>query len=127
MGLYDAFLVKDNHIAAAGGIARAIRRARAIAPGTPVEVEVETLSQLEEAIAQHPDVIMLDNFDDAMLAQAVRRNAEAGSNRAKLEVSGNVDEARLQHLVEAGIDYVSVGALTKHVHAIDLSMRYVDA
>ena len=125
LGLYDAFLIKDNHIAAAGGVAVAIARARAIAPGAPVEVEVETLAQLEDAIAAGADIVMLDNFDDASVARAVGIAAVAGAARPKLEVSGSVDEARMSFLARAGIDYVSLGALTKHVHAVDLSMRYV--
>ena len=125
LGLYDAFLIKDNHIAAAGSVAVAIQRARAIAPGAPVEVEVETLVQLEDAIAAGADIVMLDNFDDAAVARAVGIAAAAGAARPKLEVSGSVDEARMSFLARAGIDYVSLGALTKHVHAVDLSMRYV--
>ncbi len=125
LGLYDAFLIKDNHIAAAGSVAVAIARARAIAPGAPVEVEVETLVQLEDAIAAGADIVMLDNFDDAAVTRAVGIAAAAGAARPKLEVSGSVDEARLAFLARAGIDYVSLGALTKHVHAVDLSMRYV--
>ena len=125
LGLYDAFLIKDNHIAAAGSVAVAIARARAIAPSAPVEVEVETLVQLEDAIAAGADIVMLDNFDDAAVARAVGIAAAAGAARPKLEVSGSVDETRLAFLARAGIDYVSLGALTKHVHAVDLSMRYV--
>ena len=123
LGLYDAFLIKDNHIAAAGGIGTAIARARALAPGAPIEVEVETLEQLEDAIQHGADTVLLDNFDDARLAEAVRLNGK----RARLEVSGNVDAARLDRLARSGVDYVSSGALTKHVRAIDLSMRIVDA
>ncbi len=125
LGLYDAFLIKDNHIAAAGSVARAIRRAREVSPGAPIEVEVETLAQLEDAIAEGADIVMLDNFDDASVERAVRVSAAAGVGRPKLEVSGNVDEARIAFLARAGIDYVSLGALTKHLHAVDLSMRYV--
>lgn len=125
LGLYDAFLIKDNHIAAAGSVAVAIARARAIAPSAPVEVEVETLVQLVDAIAAGADIVMLDNFDDAAVTRAVGIAAAAGAARPKLEVSGSVDEARLAFLARAGIDYVSLGALTKHVHAVDLSMRYV--
>ena len=127
MGLYDAFLVKENHIAAAGGIAPAIARARAIAPEKPVEVEVETLAQLEEAISHGADIVMLDNFDNEALARAVRLNRETGGKRAKIEVSGNVDEARLAYLAQVGVDYVSVGALTKNIRAVDLSMRFLGA
>jgi nicotinate-nucleotide pyrophosphorylase (carboxylating) len=123
IGLFDAFLIKENHIAAAGSIALAIQRAQAIAPGKAVEVEVETLAQLEEAIVHGADIIMLDNFDDTAVEQAVQITAQ----RAKLEISGNVDEARVKRMAQSGVDYISVGALTKHVRAIDLSMRFSGA
>lgn len=120
MGLYDAYLIKENHIAAAGSIALAIAAARALAPGKAIEVEVETMDELDEALAARADIVMLDNFDDDAIRAAVARNA----GRAKLEASGNVDLARLATLAGLGVDYVSVGALTKHVKAIDLSMRF---
>ncbi len=120
IGLFDAFLIKENHIAAAGSISAAIDAARANAPGKLVEVEVETLAQLDEALAEQAEMIMLDNFDEATTRQAVARAA----GRAKLEVSGNVDLARIASLGALGVDYISVGALTKHVRAVDLSMRF---
>jgi nicotinate-nucleotide pyrophosphorylase (carboxylating) len=122
LGLHDAFLIKENHIAAAGSIAAAVRAARGIAPDARVEVEVEDLDELDAALAAGADVIMLDEFDDATIAEAVRRTA----GRAELEVSGSVDADRLVRLADSGVDWVSVGALTKHVRALDLSMRFVD-
>ncbi len=121
MGLYDAFLIKENHILAAGSITAAINAARLIAPTKPVEVEVETLSQLTEAIHAHADIVMLDNFDLARMKEAVVLNG----GRVKLEVSGNVTLDTLRAIAETGIDYISVGSLTKHLRAIDLSMRLV--
>lgn len=121
MGLFDAFLIKENHIAAAGSIAAAVARARQLAPGRPVEVEVETLAELDAALEAGADVVMLDEFDLEAMRSAVERTA----GRAKLEVSGSVTPEQLAKLVRAGIDYVSVGALTKHVRALDLSMRIV--
>lgn len=118
-GLYDAFLIKENHIAACGGIAQAVEAARLLAPEKPVEVEVETLVQLEQALAARADIVMLDNFALEDLRQAVVINA----GRAKLEASGNVTEAGLAELAATGVDYISIGALTKHCRAVDLSMR----
>lgn len=123
MGLYDAVLIKENHIAAAGGVGAAVESARSNAPGLPVEVEVETLAELDQALAAGADTIMLDNFDlDAMTAAvaAVRRFEGA---RPKLEASGNVTLERMGTIAQTGVDFVSVGALTKHVRALDLSMR----
>lgn len=119
LGLYDAVLIKENHIAAAGGIAPAIARARATAPGLLVEVEVESLDEYRQAIAAKPDRIMLDELSDADLATAVSLRP-AG---IELEVSGGVDADRLKALAHIGVDYVSIGALTKHVRAVDLSLR----
>lgn len=118
-GLYDAFLIKENHIAACGGIAQAVEAARQLASEKPVEVEVETLAQLEEALRARADIVMLDNFTLMDLKQAVTLNA----GRAKLEASGNVTEASLAELAATGVDYISIGALTKHCRAVDLSMR----
>ncbi|MFA5530742.1 MAG: carboxylating nicotinate-nucleotide diphosphorylase [Thiohalomonadaceae bacterium] len=120
MGLYDAVLVKENHIAAAGSIAVAVRQARALV-GTDVmiEVEVENLAELREALAAGVTRILLDNMDAAALREAVALTA----GRAELESSGNVSLDTLRDVAETGIDYISVGALTKHVHAVDLSMR----
>jgi len=109
IGLFDAFLIKENHIAACGSIAAAVRAARALAPGKPVEVEVETAEELGQALAAKADRIMLDNFSLAALREAV----VATAGRAELEASGNVTEAALPAIAATGVDYVSIGALTK--------------
>jgi len=119
MGLYDAFLIKENHIAAAGGIGKAVATARQNFPGKPVEVEVEDLTELEQALNAGADIIMLDNFPLADISSAVALN----QGRAKLEVSGNVTAESLRSLAATNVDYISSGALTKHIQAIDLSMR----
>lgn len=119
LGLFDAFLIKENHISSCGCIANAITAARAMRPGMLVEVEVENIDELQDALEQQVDIIMLDNFDVAMMKKAVAITA----GRAKLEVSGNVDENSLPLIAATGVDYISVGALTKNVRAIDLSMR----
>jgi nicotinate-nucleotide pyrophosphorylase (carboxylating) len=119
IGLYDAFLIKENHIAACGGITAAVSAAREIAPGKPVEVEVENFDELEQALAANADIIMLDNFTQEDMRKAVAINKE----RAKLEASGNVTELTLPTIAETGVDYISIGALTKHCRAVDLSMR----
>jgi nicotinate-nucleotide pyrophosphorylase (carboxylating) len=119
IGLYDAFLIKENHIAPSGGIANAIARAHQIAPGKPVEVEVENFTELEEALAAKADIIMLDNFSIGDMKKAVAINAQ----RAKLEASGNINESTLVPTAETGVDFISIGALTKHCRAVDLSMR----
>ncbi|MFC5488374.1 carboxylating nicotinate-nucleotide diphosphorylase [Dokdonella soli] len=119
IGLYDAVLIKENHIAAAGSIAAAIQRARALHPGLLVETEVEDFTELREALAAGADRIMLDEFELHELAQAVAETA----GRVPLEVSGSVALDRVRAIAETGVDYVSIGALTKHVRAIDLSMR----
>lgn len=119
IGLYDAFLIKENHIAACGGITAAVSQARVIAPGKPVEVEVETIDELQQALAAGSDIIMLDNFDEDQIREAVTIN----SGRAKLEVSGNLEADNLASKAIPGIDYLSSGSLTKHCRAIDLSMR----
>ncbi|MEJ1966724.1 MAG: carboxylating nicotinate-nucleotide diphosphorylase [Gammaproteobacteria bacterium] len=122
MGLFDMVLVKENHIAAAGSLTRAVESARRQVPGLKVEVEVETMNQLAEAIAAKPDIIMLDNFNPADMVEAVALNKERGRH-AKLEASGNVSLENVRSVAETGVDFISVGALTKHVRAIDLSMR----
>ncbi len=119
IGLYDAFLIKENHIAASGGIAKAVARAHQIAPGKPVEVEVENFDELEQALSAQADIIMLDNFSIADMKKAVVLTAK----RAKLEASGNINETTLISTAETGVDFISIGALTKHCHAVDLSMR----
>jgi len=122
MGLYDMVLVKENHIAAAGSLTRAVESARRHVPGLKVEVEVETMTELEEAIVAKPDIIMLDNFTLAEMRQAVALNEERGRH-AKLEASGNVSLQTVREIAETGVDFISVGGLTKHVRAVDLSMR----
>ena len=119
IGLYDAFLIKENHIAACGGIDKAVQRARDIAPDKPVEVEVETLAELDTALAANADIIMLDNFS----LLDMRKGVEVTDGQAKLEASGNVSKETLAAIAETGVDYISIGALTKHARAIDLSMR----
>lgn len=124
MGLYDAFLIKENHIMACGGIGAAVKAAHALAPGKQVEVETENLAELAEALEAGADVIMLDNFslDDTRTAVA------SAAGRARLEASGNVNAETLRGIAETGVDYISMGTLTKDVTAIDLSMRlYIQA
>ncbi|HDZ8912840.1 TPA: carboxylating nicotinate-nucleotide diphosphorylase [Aeromonas hydrophila] len=121
IGLFDAYLIKENHILACGGISEAINEARRLNPGKPVEVEVESLVELEQALAASADIVMLDNFDIPMMREAVALN----QGRAKLEVSGNVTLDTLADYAATGVDFISVGALTKHVRALDLSMRFI--
>ncbi len=121
IGLFDAYLIKENHILACGGIPEAISEARRLNPDKPVEVEVESLAELEQALAARADIVMLDNFDIPMMQDAVRLN----QGRAKLEVSGNVTLDTLAEFAATGVDFISVGALTKHVRALDLSMRFI--
>ncbi|WAF59773.1 carboxylating nicotinate-nucleotide diphosphorylase [Aeromonas caviae] len=123
IGLFDAYLIKENHILACGGIAEAISEARRLNPDKPVEIEVESLAELEQALAARADIVMLDNFDVPMMREAVTLN----QGRAKLEVSGNVTLDTLAEYAATGVDFISVGALTKHVRALDLSMRFVAA
>lgn len=122
IGLWDAFLIKENHIAACGGIAQAVTEARKLASDLPLEVEVETFDELEAALAAGADTIMLDNFSLEDLREAVTRTA----GRAVLEASGNVDATTLRAIAETGVDCISSGALTKDIKAIDLSMRIVE-
>ena len=119
IGLYDAFLIKENHIAACGGIAQAIVAAHKIAPGKPVEVEVESLDELKQALDGGADIIMLDELSLDDMREAVRLT----QGRAKLEASGGVTDATLRTIAETGVDYISIGTLTKDVKAVDLSMR----
>ena len=118
VGLFDAFLIKENHIAACGGIEAAVQRARTLDADLPVEVEVQTMAELDEAIAAQADTVMLDNFDLEQTAAAVIHTA----GRVKLEASGNIDDERLVQIAETGVDYISLGALTKHCRALDLSL-----
>jgi nicotinate-nucleotide pyrophosphorylase (carboxylating) len=122
MGLFDRVLIKENHIAAAGSITGAIATARRLNPGITVEVEVESLSELAAALPAAPDIIMLDEFTHAdMRAAVAMRNERARA--VKLEASGSVSLDLVRGVAATGVDYISVGALTKHVHAVDLSMR----
>lgn len=120
IGLFDAVLIKENHIMAAGSIGKAIATARHLHPGVKVEVEVESLAELAEALQAQPDIIMLDNFDRASMVEAVRITA----GRVKLEASGNVNFDTVRAIAETGVDYISIGGLTKDVRAVDLSMRF---
>ena len=119
IGLFDAFLIKENHIMACGSIASAVATAKQQAPNKLVEVEVESLTELQAAIDAQADVIMLDNFSLADTQTAV----QITNKRAKLEVSGNITNEHLSQLAAVGVDYISSGAITKHVQAIDLSLR----
>ncbi len=125
MGLYDMVLIKENHILAAGSIGAAIATARRSAPGIPVEVEVESLAELDQALAAEADVIMLDELSLDDMRIAVER-ARARGGRTKLEASGSVTLENVRAVALTGVDYVSIGAITKHIRAVDLSMR-VDA
>ena len=121
IGLYDAFLIKENHIAACGGIGPAIATARYQEPTKPVEVEVETMPELQQALDAGADRIMLDNFT----LQEMRDAVKLAAGKAELEASGGITEQTLRPIAETGVDYISIGALTKDCRAIDLSMRFV--
>ena len=122
MGLYDAFLIKENHIAACGSISEAIERAKSSLTKCPIEVEVENLDELDEAQNAGASIIMLDNFSLDLMKQAVQHR----SGNVKLEASGNVSLDNISAVAETGVDFISVGALTKNICAIDLSMRYME-
>jgi nicotinate-nucleotide pyrophosphorylase (carboxylating) len=125
IGLFDAVLIKENHVAAVGNLTAAVAAARRLSPNVMIEVEVETLDQLREALSTDADRIMLDDFSlDDMRAAVTLRDAHAGK-RQELEASGSVDAARLKAIAATGVDCISIGALTKHVRAIDFSMRFV--
>jgi nicotinate-nucleotide pyrophosphorylase (carboxylating) len=126
IGLFDQVLIKENHIAAVGSIGAAVQRARTLHPGIKVEVETEDLGQLREAIAAAADVIMLDEFSAEDQRRAVAL-VKASAKRALLEVSGGVSLASVAAIAASGVDFISVGAITKHVRAIDLSMRFEPA
>jgi nicotinate-nucleotide pyrophosphorylase (carboxylating) len=119
MGLYDAVMIKENHVIAAGSIGAAIAESRRLHPGVTMIVEVETLDELDEALAGAPDRILLDEFTKETLLEAVRRV----EGRIPLEVSGSVTLDTIAEVAATGVDFVSVGALTKHVRAVDLSLR----
>ncbi len=120
LGLFDVFLIKENHIMAAGGIQQAIEKAHSIAPGKLVEVEVETWDELNQALAAKADIVMLDNFSPQQMIDAVAHVA----GRCKLEASGNITIENLREVASSGVDYISMGVLTKDVKAVDLSMRF---
>jgi len=122
IGLYDAFLIKENHIMACGGIAQAVSQARQIA-NKPVEVEVENFDELHQAIAANADIVMLDNFTIEDTQKAVELVASLGKP-CQLEASGDISLTHLRQVAETGVDFISMGALTKHIKAIDLSMRF---
>ena len=122
IGLWDAFLIKENHIAACGGIGAAVKEARKLASDLPLEVEVETFAELDAALEAGADTIMLDNFSLEELREAVKRTA----GRATLEASGNVDATTLRAIADTGVNCISSGALTKDIKAIDLSMRITE-
>lgn len=124
MGLHDAFLIKENHISACGSIPNAISQAQQIAPGKPVEVEVETLDELQQAMRAGADIIMLDNFTESDMRAAVALNRSRGDKACKLEASGGINRDNLASVAATGVDFISIGALTKDVRAIDLSMRF---
>jgi nicotinate-nucleotide pyrophosphorylase (carboxylating) len=121
-GLWDAFLIKENHIAACGSIKQAVQQAHRIAPGKPVEVETENLDEFRQALAAGADIIMLDEFSLGDMKQAVEENA----GKARLEASGGINRNTLVPVAETGVDYISIGALTKDVRAVDLSMRLLE-
>jgi nicotinate-nucleotide pyrophosphorylase (carboxylating) len=119
MGLYDMILIKENHIAAAGSVTAALQQAQQTSPSLPLEIEVETLAQLHEALQAGATRILLDNMDTSRLRECVQLTA----GRAQLEASGNVTLATIQSIAQTGVDFISVGSITKHLHALDLSLR----
>jgi nicotinate-nucleotide pyrophosphorylase (carboxylating) len=121
MGLHDAILIKDNHVAVAGGVAEAVRRARAHAPDVRLEVEVASLAELDQAMSEHPDIVMLDNMTLADMRKAVARLA----GKAKLEASGNVTLETIRPIAETGVDYISSGWITHSAPALDLGLDIV--
>ncbi|MEY2690627.1 MAG: carboxylating nicotinate-nucleotide diphosphorylase [Pseudomonadota bacterium] len=126
IGLYDAFLIKENHIAAAGGIRQAIQQARALGLGVPLMTEAETMDEARIALAEDVDLLLVDDFSHAMIREAVAlvRQHRAAGGRTVIEYSGGATLAGIRALAECGVDRISVGSLTKHVQAVDLSMRF---
>jgi nicotinate-nucleotide pyrophosphorylase (carboxylating) len=124
IGLFDAVLIKENHIAAVGSLSEAVRVARRNSPQVLIEVEVETLEQLAEALASDADRILLDNFSHELMRQAVAIRDRHAGKRQELEASGSVSAATLRAVAETGVDFISIGALTKHVRAVDYSLRF---
>jgi nicotinate-nucleotide pyrophosphorylase (carboxylating) len=123
MGLFDGVLIKENHIMAAGSIGKAVTEAKQAAGKVPVEVEVENLDELRQAIAARADIAMLDNFALPLMREAVAMNA-ASSTPLKLEASGGITHQTIREIAATGVDFISVGSITKHVRAVDLSMRF---
>ncbi len=119
-GLYDGILIKENHIMAAGSIENAVKQAKQLHPQIPVEVEVENLDELDQALTAGADIVLLDNMNNEQLSAAVKQN----NSRAKLEASGGVTLSSIAAIAETGVDFISVGNLTKNIQAIDLSMRF---
>jgi nicotinate-nucleotide pyrophosphorylase (carboxylating) len=122
IGLYDMVLIKENHIAAAGSLSGAINSARRVAPNIPVEVEVETLEEFNEALAAKPDIILVDEFSQPDMLEAVAIN-KAHERPVKIEASGSVSLETVRAIAQTGVDFISIGGITKHVRAVDLSMR----
>jgi nicotinate-nucleotide pyrophosphorylase (carboxylating) len=120
LGLFDAYLIKENHIISCGGIGNAVNSARKKHPNLEIEIEVESIAELLEAIDAKADIAMIDNFSSDMTNQAV----EIAKGKIKLEASGGIDQASIAEIAETGVDYISIGALTKEVNPIDLSMRF---
>jgi nicotinate-nucleotide pyrophosphorylase (carboxylating) len=127
IGLYDAILIKENHIMSAGSITAAIANARELHAEMPVEIEVESLDELRDALSSRAERLLLDNFSTDMLREAVAINRDEGDPPAELEASGGLTIEDLRKVAETGVDYISVGALTKNVDAVDLSMRFSSA
>ena len=126
MGLYDAFLIKENHISACGSVTAAVSQAKAMAPGKPVEVEVESHAELLEALDAAADIVMLDNFSPVQMRDAVAlvdTRRQHGQWCSKLEASGGISRSNLVEIAETGVDYISIGTLTKDLRSVDLSMR----
>ena len=119
-GLYDAFLIKENHIAACGSIESAIAKAKILDPNKTIEIEVQNINELTQVLNSEADTVMLDNFDLSAIKEAVRLN----DGQLSLEVSGNIDETSLITIAEIGVDYISVGGLTKNIQALDLSLLF---
>ena len=127
IGLYDSFLIKENHIAACSGIQQAILKAKEIAPGKPVEIEVETMDEFIEARKAGADIIMLDNFSLENLRKAVQQNRVLAGKAPKLEASGGITDKTLLSIARSGIDFISIGTLTKDCQSVDLSMRLLES
>ena len=124
IGLFDAILIKENHIVSCGGITAAVKTAQQKYQGLSIEVEVESIAELEEALSVGADRLLLDNFDIADLQAAVNINQEEGRPPAELEASGGITLDTIRAIAETGVDYISIGAMTKDVAAVDLSMRF---